>query len=169
MALECADLWTWLDKGCRRAVDTYNEGGDELLLSGYSYHIPASWSPERRAVLNRNAWGAGWGHTVEDADGDTHTVFALAFRDSHKHVEWQAGYAYSTFWGSRDSLQAGLGYTAMVVQRRDIAGGYPFPALLPLVSLRYRRATLVGTYIPQLRGGVNHGSTLYFFGRYALY
>jgi len=168
-ALECADLWSSLDRGCRRVVDTYEQGGNELLVSGYSYHIPGTWTPERRAQLNRNAWGLGWGHTVEDADGDTHTVFALAFRDSHKHLQAQVGYAYSTFLGSRDGLQPGIGYTVMIAQRPDLVSGVPFPVFLPLLSLRFREATLVATYIPRLNGGINHGSTLYVFGRYALY
>ncbi len=165
-ALECADFWSWVDKGCRRVVDTYERGGDELLLSGYSYHIPATYTPERRAELNTDAWGGGWGRTVEDADGDTHTVGAFAFLDSHKHVQSNLGYIYSTYWGPREGLQPGLGFFAGIVQRPDIAGGVPFPAALPLASLRYGQATLVATYIPTLNGGINHGSTLYVFGRY---
>jgi palmitoyl transferase len=168
-AASCSDYWDWVEKSCRRLVDTYEQGGPELLVSGYAYHIPATWTPERRAELNSKAWGAGFGHTVEDPDGDTHTVFFLGFRDSHRNAELQVGYAYSTFAGPRDTLQPGIGWTAMIVQRPDIAHGVPVPVLLPLFSLRYQKATLVATYIPTLNGGVNHGSTLYVFGRYALY
>jgi lipid IVA palmitoyltransferase len=167
-ALDCADFWTWLERGCDRVVDTYEHGDDQLLVSGYSYHIPATWTPERRAMLNSNAWGAGYGRMVEDPNGDTHTVFFLGFEDSHRHAELQIGYAYATYWGSRDSLQAGLGWTAMIAQRPDIAGGYPFPVLLPLAFLRYHKANFVATYIPKLNGGVNHGSTLYMFGQIGL-
>jgi len=165
-AVECADFWTWVEKGCRRVVDTYEQGTDELFVSGYSYHVPYTWTPERRAELNANAWGGGYGRTVEDPDGDTHTVGLLAFLDSHKHVQWNLGYMYSTYWGPREGLQPGLGYFAFIVQRPDIAGGVPVPALLPLATLRYGQATLVATYVPTLNGGINHGSTLYVFGRY---
>ena len=168
-AAECADLWDWFDKGCRRIVDTYDNGGNELLLSGYAYHVPRTWTPERRPELNSNTWGAGWGRTVEDPDGDTHTVFALAFEDSHRRVELQVGYSWSTFWGPRDGVQVGLGYTAMIVQRPDLLNGYPFPAVLPLLSVRVQKATMVLTYIPTVSGGVNHGSTAYVMGRFALY
>jgi len=37
--------------------------------------------------------------------------------------------------------------------------------VLPLASLRYGPATLITTYIPNLGGGINHGSVLYVFGR----
>ena len=165
---DCADLWNWLEKGCRRIADTWKDGNDEILFSGYSWHIPATWTPERRAELNSDAWGAGYGRTVEEANGDTHTVFYLGFLDSHRNWESNLGYAWSTYWGARENLQVGLGYTAMLVQRPDIADGVPFPAILPLLTFRYQQANLVMTYIPALGGGINHGSTLYVFGRYTL-
>jgi palmitoyl transferase len=64
--------------------------------------------------------------------------------------------------------QPGLGYTLMIIQRPDIANGIPFPAILPLFSLRWQKATLVTTFIPTLNGGINNGSVLYVFGRIAL-
>jgi len=168
-ALDCADFWSWVERGCDRVVDTYKRGDDTLLVSGYSYHIPATWTPERRAQLNTNAWGGGYGRMVEDANGDTRIVFFLGFEDSHKHAELQVGYGQATYWGSRDSLQPGLGWTFMIAQRPDIAGGYPFPVLLPLAFLRYRNVNVVATYIPTLNGGINHGSTLYVFGQIGLH
>ena len=78
--------------------------------------------------------------------------------DSHHHIEFNVGYEHSTYWGRRDFVQPGLGYTLMIVQRPDMLSGVPFPALLPLLSLRYRQATLMTTYIPTLNGGINHGS-----------
>lgn len=165
-ALECADFGSWLEKGCRRVADTYDRGENQFFISGYSYHVPATYTPEKRAELNSNAWGSGWARTVEDADGDTHSVGLLAFLDSHKHVQWNIGYTYSTYWRSRDGVQPGLGYFVGIVQRPDIAGGVPFPAALPLATLRYGQATLFATYIPTLNGGINHGSTLFVYGSY---
>jgi lipid IVA palmitoyltransferase len=168
-AVECADFWSWVEKGCRRVVDTYEQGGNELIVSGYSYHLPSTYTPEKRAELNSQAWGGGWGRTVEDPNGDTHTVSAFAFLESHKRVQWNVAYTYFKYWGAREGLQPGLGYSVFVMQRPDIAGGVPIPAALPQASLRLGKATLVFTYIPTLNGGVNHGSTLYVLGRYALY
>src|SRR5439155_8227791 len=51
-AVECADFWTWVESGCRHVVDTYHHGDDALLVSGYEWHIPYAWTPERRAAEN---------------------------------------------------------------------------------------------------------------------
>jgi palmitoyl transferase len=166
-AADCTDLWDWLQKSCRRLVDTYEQGSNELILSGYAWHTPWTWTAEKRAEENSAAWGAGWGRTVERENGDTDTVYFLVFDDSHHRPEYNLGYAWSTYWRSRDSIQPGLGYTAMLVARNDIFNGWPFPALLPLASLRYDRFTLLATYIPSL-GGVNNGSVFYFFGKVTL-
>jgi palmitoyl transferase len=165
-AFECADLWSLMERGCRRLADTYQKGNDELLLSGYAYHLRSTYTEEKLHELNERAWGGGWGKVVEDADGDTHSVYLMGFYESHRKVEWNLGYAYQTYWGRRDGLQAGLGYTVLLVQRPDIASGVPIPALLPLASLRYGQASLMGTFIPTLNGGINNGSVAYFFGRY---
>ena len=60
------------------------------------------------------------------------------------------------------------GWTAFIVQRPDIANGWPIPAALPIAALRYKKANLVATFIPTLNGGVNHGSTLYIMGTVGL-
>ncbi len=167
-AAECADLWDWLDKACRTLVDTYKNGGNELLVSGYAWHTPWTWTAEKRAEENSNAWGGGWARTVEAQNGNTDTVFALVFSDSHSKPEYNLGYAWSTYWGPRSGIQPGLGYTAMLVARSDIANGWPVPVVLPLISLRYARVTAMSAYVPNFGGGINHGSVFYVFGRIAL-
>jgi lipid IVA palmitoyltransferase len=167
-AAGCADLWEWLNSGCRRLVDTYETGSDELIVSGYAWHAPWTWAADKRAEENEAAWGGGWGRTVEREDGDTDTVYFLVFNDSHSRPQYQLGYGRSTYWRARDSIQPGLGYTLMLVARNDIFNGWPFPAVLPLASLRYDRYTLYATYIPTL-AGVNNGSILYIFGKITLH
>lgn len=168
-AIECegdpdSEDLSFLDRSCSRLVDTWKRGQNEIIVSGYSWHTPWTWTKEKREEENPYAWGAGYSRTVEEPNGNTHMVFGLAFLDSHKNWEFQVGYGWSTFWGPRDGIQPGLGWTAMIVQRPDIANGIPFPAVLPLFSLRYGPATLVSTYIPNLGGGINNGSVLYVFG-----
>ena len=159
---------SWMDRACSRLTDTWKRGRNEFIFSGYSWHTPWTWTKERRDEENQWAWGGGYGRTVEEANGNTHTVFGLAFLDSHKNIEWQIGYGWSTFWGPRDGIQPGLGFTAMIVQRPDIANGIPFPAVLPIVTLRYGQGRIDATYIPNLGGGINNGSVLYVFGRVIL-
>ncbi len=164
-ALECAEFWSWADKGCRHIVDTYQQGGNSLLVSGYEWHIPYSWTAEARARENENAWGAGWARSREQLNGDTENVFFLVFEDSHRKAQLNLGYTWTTYWLSGDGVQPGLGFTAAFIQRPDIASGWPVPVILPLFTLRYQRFEVLSTYIPKLNGGVNHGSVLYVFGK----
>ena len=167
-AAECADLWQWLNVACRHVSDTFTQGRRSLLLSGYSWHTPWTWTAEKRAEENAYAWGGGPALVRENESGNTEIVYFLVFSDSHYEAEYNLGYAWSTYWGPRNGVQAGLGYTAMLIARPDIANGWPFPAVLPLFSLRYDRLTLISTYIPNFNGGVNNGSVFYFFGMVGL-
>jgi len=165
-ALECADFGTWLELGCRHVVDTYQEGDNALLLSGYQWHLPYDWSPETRATENENAWGLGVSKARDHPEeGYTEDVFFLVFEDSHKTAQFNLGYAWRTYWGERENLQFGLGFAAAIVQRPDIANGWPFPAVLPLATLRHGTTEVLTAYIPKLNGGINHGSVLYIFGK----
>ncbi len=164
-ALECADFWPWVEAGCRHVVDTYEEGDNALLVSGYSWHVPWTWTAERRAMENQYAWGGGLARSREHPNGDTENVFFLVFDDSHRQAQYNLGYSWSTYWLDRDGIQPGLGFTAMIIQRPDIAGGWPVPVVLPLFSLRYQKAEVLSTYIPKLNGGINHGAVLYVFGK----
>ncbi len=165
-AMECADLWQWLNSSCRKLADTFNNGTNGVLVSGYAWHIPSTWTPEARAQENPYAYGLGWSRTVEQANGDADTVYFMAFDDSHSEVQYNLGYAWATYWGPREYPQPGLGYTLAIIQRPDIASGWPFPAVLPLFNLRYREATLLSTYIPKFNSGINHGSVLFIFGQF---
>ena len=35
-AAGCDDLWEWPNSGCRRLVDTYQKGNNDLIVSGYA-------------------------------------------------------------------------------------------------------------------------------------
>ncbi|MEP7085089.1 MAG: phospholipid:lipid A palmitoyltransferase [Betaproteobacteria bacterium] len=165
-ALECSDLWSFVGRSCSKAAAAWDHGDNELILSGYAYHLRSTYSEEKLRELNEKAWGGGWARTVDDPDGDTHTIFLYGFHESHGKIQWNAGYLYSTYWGPMDGLHAGLGFTVFLVQRPDIASGVPIPAILPVAALAYGKATLMTTFIPTVNGGVNNGSVWYVFGRY---
>jgi palmitoyl transferase len=164
-AFECADLWDWLNTGCRHIADTYHNGHNALQVSGFAWHLPYTWTPEARAGENENAWGGGWAKSVEHPNGDTETVFFGVFSDSHKDAQFNLGYAWATYWGPREWPQPGLGFSAAIIQRPDIASGVPVPVIVPMINLRWGSVTLLSTYIPKLNGGVNHGSVWYFYGQ----
>jgi lipid IVA palmitoyltransferase len=163
--VECADFWTWIEAGCRHVADTYGQGSNALLVSGYQWHLPYDWSPETRSQENEKAWGVGFSRTRQNEAGNTEDVFFLVFEDSHKTAQFNLGYAWRTYWGEREKLQFGLGFAAAIVQRPDIWNGVPFPAVLPLATLRHDKVEVLSSYIPKLNGGINHGSVLYIFGK----
>lgn len=166
LAFGCGDLWTWIGRPCAKGAAAWDHGDNELIVSGYAYHLRSTYTEEKLKELNERAWGAGWARTITDPDGDQHTLFAYGFHESHNKVQWNVGYLYTAFWGAPDGLRGGLGYAAFIVQRPDIASGVPIPAVLPMVSLAYHKATLMTTFIPTLNNGINNGSVLYVFGRY---
>ena len=166
LAFGCDDLWSWIGRPCAKGAAAWDHGDNELILTGYAYHLRSTYTEEKLRELNERAWGGGWARSVNDPDGDQHTLFAFAFRESHNKVQWNVGYAYTAYWGPQDGLRAGLGYGAFIVQRPDIASGVPIPAILPLAALSYRKATLMATYIPTVNSGINNGSVLFVFGRY---
>ncbi|GMU72608.1 MAG: lipid IV(A) palmitoyltransferase PagP [Burkholderiales bacterium] len=161
-----SETLAWYERFCSRLTDTWKRGGHSLLLSGYSWHTPWTYTKEKRDELESDSWGGGYGRVVYDEKGDEHMVYGLAFQDSHRNAQIQVGYAWTRYWGTEGGLQGGLGYTLMIVQRPDIWNGIPFPAALPLASVRYDRAVVTMTFIPTVNGGVNNGSVLYVMGRY---
>ncbi len=165
-AFGCGDLWSFVGRACSKAGAAWDHGDNELILTGYAYHLRSTYTEEKLRELNERAWGGGWARTIEDSDGDTHTLFAFGFHESHNKVQWNAGYLYSTYWGPQDSVRGGLGLATFFVQRPDIASGVPIPVILPIASLKYKKATLMATYIPTVNNGINNGSVLFLFGRF---
>ena len=166
-AFECADLWGAIGRSCTKMGAAWDHGQNELIVTGYAYHLRSTYTEEKLRELNEHAWGGGWARTITDPDGDTHSLFLFAFHESHNKVQWNLGYLYSTYWGPQDGLQASIGIAPFIVQRPDIAGGIPIPVVLPIASLKYKKATLMLTYIPTVNNGINNGSVAFVFGRYA--
>jgi palmitoyl transferase len=137
-------------------------------VSGYSWHLPWTWTAERRRAENDMGVGRRPGAHRRPPDGGSESVFFLVFEDSHRQAQFNVGYAWRTYWGEREKIQGGLGFTAMIIQRPDIAGGWPVPVLLPLATVRSQKVEVLSTYIPKFGGGVNHGSVLYLFGKISL-
>jgi palmitoyl transferase len=162
----CEWLWSVFAKPCNGISKAYRTGDDELLLSGWTHHVRSSYTPEKIAEFNERAWGIGYGKTAEDPNGDTHMLYWLTFRDSHRENQWNLGYAYNTYWGRRDSLQVSLGYTAFIAQRPDIFGGVPFPAVLPMAGLKWNNTAVNIIFIPKINKNLNNGDVFYAFIRH---
>jgi hypothetical protein len=156
---------TWMQSSCERVARVADEGTWDLYVTGYGWHIDG-YTDEYRRGLNAKSWGGGAGKHWTDANGHEDIIFALAFLDSHKHVEPIAGYARQ--WFTRpvmNGLSVGGGFMASVSARNDILHYMPFPIAAPMGSVRYRSASLMATLIPRI-GGLNRGDVMFIWGRY---
>lgn len=146
-------------------TDTWHSDQYELYLPVETWHNRAFYDREKIHEYNERPWGLGVGRYRYDADGDWHAVYAMAFLDSHHDVEPFGGYAFQKIWRpGGDDLRLGAGFTLGVTARSD-SGYVPIPAVLPLVSVEYRKLALQATYIP---GGHNYGNVLFAWLRWQL-
>ena len=164
--LNCSGMWAWAGRQCEGLKAAWFQGRATWYFSGYAWHIPGTWSEEKLAELNQRAWGGGYGFARTDERGDNYSWYSLFFYDSHYNVTSMAGWGAMTYWPAKDDFAVGLGYTAFIMMRPDIAKGWPFPAALPLASVKLQKFEVIGTFIPKLNGGINHGDVAYFFARY---
>lgn len=163
VAAACDDPTTFTGSLCKRLHDTWEQGQGEVLLPFYTYHMPFAYSQAKLDSFEQNTWGLGYGRSRYDDEGNWHSLYAMGFRDSHDKFEPIVGYGYQWMWGERDGLHAGLGYTVFVTARSDIANYFPFPGILPIASVNYRRSVLSMSYVP---GGNGNGNVLFFWARF---
>ncbi|MEN9558956.1 MAG: hypothetical protein RLZZ502_167 [Pseudomonadota bacterium] len=165
-AFACVSIFT---KPCDKMLETLgSKGQEELIIPGYAYHDRNSYSAEKIKSFNEYAWGIGYARTVTDPDQDQHSLYWIVFKDSHRANQFQFGYMYQTYWGQPGNLQAGLGYTAFLITRPDIFKGIPFPAAVPVASLKWNKFTLYGTFIPKVNDKLNNGNVAFLFTKYNL-
>ena len=162
----CENMWKWFDTQCAGLKDAWYDGRPTLYVSGYTWHDPSTYSQEKLDEFNDKAWGGGFGWSKTAANGDSFGWYALIFRDSHFQYTKAVGWSWMTYWPANNDFAVGLGYTAFLASRPDIASNWPFPAALPLAGIKIRKFELLGTFIPKLNAGINHGDVAYFFGRY---
>jgi palmitoyl transferase len=158
-------LWA---KTRTHVVDIAEQGRWDLYLSGYAYHLRRSYSDTSLQKLNEKAWGAGIGKTLRNADGNDESLYFMGLRDSRRHAQWMAGYAYQWVhgFGSGQGLEAGIGVTAALVKRQGMFGGMPFPSLLPVASIGTRNVKLMATFIPHVAIRNNKGNVVLLFARF---
>ncbi len=161
----CTGWNSLLKPACQSIKQIWVDGTNDLYFSGYAWHNRYVYSPEKIDKYNELAWGGGLGKGYFDEKGNWQGLYAFAFLDSHKNVEPVAGYAYLKVFPLPEQLKGGVGYTILVTGRPDLNKGIPFPGVLPLAFLFYKKATLAATYIP---GFNNNGNVLYLFAKYTL-
>jgi palmitoyl transferase len=163
-AIDLAGMFTSKVDAINLAV---RSGEWESYVTGYAWHLPWAYVDSTRARLNETTWGGGFGRTVTDGDGDRHSVFLLALEDSHRAVQYTAGYGWHRYWAATPRLSVGLGYMAFLFSREDVAHHLPIPAALPCTSIRYGRCEFIGLFVPHVSKDIK-GDVLFVFMRLPL-
>jgi lipid IVA palmitoyltransferase len=139
----------------------------ETYFTGYAWHLPYKYQDTTRARLNETTWGGGFGRTLSDDDGDRHSVYFMAFVDSHRSPQFNLGYGWQRYWNPTRQLSLGAGYLAFLFSREDVANHVPVPALLPCLSIRYRALELIGLFVPRISRDIK-GDVLFVYLRVPL-
>ena len=146
-----------------------NQGSNELYLSGYARHGRNTYTHEKLNELNEKSWGGGFGRTLRNASGNDESLYFMGISDSHKQPQLMAGYAYEWVYPiANTGVEAGLGYTAMMMSRQDYFNGVPFPIVLPLASLGVNGAKVMASYVPRISKNKGNGDVLFVFLRFEL-
>ena len=139
----------------------------ETYITGYAWHLPYGYQESTRARLNETTWGGGFGRTIDDDDGDRHSVYLMAFADSHRAPQLNIGYAWQRYWQMSRNLNVGAGYLAFLFSREDVANHVPMPALLPCASITYRGIEVIGLFVPRVSRDIK-GDVLFVYLRVPL-
>lgn len=151
--------YTW-QSFSNKVTTTWNDPQQyDLYVPAITWHNRATYDREHINKYNERPWGAGGGISRYDEKGNWNGLYVMAFKDSFNKWEPFGGYGWEKIWRpveDRD-FRLGLGYTAGVTAR-DNWKYIPVPAVLPLASIGYSKATFQMTYIP----GTHNNGNVYF-------
>ncbi|GKW41751.1 lipid IV(A) palmitoyltransferase PagP [Pectobacterium parvum] len=138
----------------------------DIYIPAITWHNRWTYDKEKTDRYNEKPWGAGYGVSRLDKDGDWHGLYIMAFKDSFNKWEPIGGYGYEKRWRptSNQDFQLGLGFTAGVTMR-DNWNYIPVPVLLPLASISYSKLSFQATYIP---GTYNNGNVFFAWFRWQI-
>ncbi len=161
-----SDEFSWWQTVKDHVSNIADNGNDDYYFSGLAHHGRSTYSAEKLATLNEHAWGLGYGKTLRTGDGNEESLFAMVLKDSHRHPQYQAGYAYQWLYSiPHTPLELGFGGTAMLMSRQDYFDNVPFPVALPMASIGTKNARIMFVYVPRLSANKNNGDVLLVFGR----
>ncbi|WP_395858574.1 lipid IV(A) palmitoyltransferase PagP [Affinibrenneria salicis] len=162
---QASDSW-WQRAKSNLSQTWYSSDNHDIYVPAITWHNRWTYSDDKIDEYNERPWGAGYGISRYDADGDWHGLYIMAFKDSHNKWEPIGGYGYEKTWRpTRDQdFRLGLGFTAGMTMR-DNWNYIPIPVLLPLASIGYKQLSFQATYIP---GTHNNGNVFFAWFRWQI-
>jgi len=161
-ALAACDDDSLFDQVRTRIAETWSHGDNDFYLPFHAHHMRFAYTKEKIESFRENNWGVGYGRSRYNESGNWDGLYGMTFLDSHSSPEYIFGYAHEWMWGEPETFHAGLGYTALVTGRKDIAYYAPIPLILPVASVNYDKVSLNATYVP---GGKGNGNVIFLWSR----
>lgn len=155
----CEGSYALIQSFCDSVTDTWQQGDQQLYLPFHTHHLRSAYTKEKIDSYREDNWGLGYGRTRYEGD-KWEGVYGMAFLDSNDHVQPIVGYARKWMYGQKESLNAGLGYTAFITMRADVLHNIPFPGAAPIASVAYDKVSLNTAYI---FGGNGNGNIFFFW------
>lgn len=155
----CEGSYSFIQSFCDSVSETWEQGDQQLYLPFHTHHLRSAYSKEKIDSYREDNWGLGYGRTRYEGD-KWEGVYGMAFLDSNDHVQPIVGYARKWMYGQKESLNAGLGYTAFITMRADVLHNIPFPGAAPIASVAYDKVSLNTAYI---FGGNGNGNIFFFW------
>ncbi|MBN3160358.1 lipid IV(A) palmitoyltransferase PagP [Pectobacterium brasiliense] len=158
---------SWWQRSKNNLSTTWNSSqSHDIYIPAITWHNRWTYDKEKTDRYNERPWGAGYGVSRLDKDGDWHGLYLMAFKDSYNKWEPIGGYGYEKRWRptSDQDFQLGLGFTAGFTMR-DNWNYIPIPVLLPLASISYSKLSFQATYIP---GTYNNGNVFFAWFRWQI-
>jgi palmitoyl transferase len=137
-------FWHGVWDGTKRI---WNQGSQDLYLSGYYYHAPYRYSAEKRDEFNDKAWGLGYGHTLTEDNDNQRMLVGIVARDSYRKPLYVAGYVWLARWEMGHDLRVGAGYSALLIAHSTATNYWPAPYVAPVASIGTNNAAIYGTYV----------------------
>jgi len=160
---ESVSFW---DKWQSNIKETWESPTHDFYLPLNTWHNRWTYSQEKIDSYNERPWGAGYGVSRFDKEGDWHSLYIMGFQDSHNMFEPIMGYAYQSNWypDANKHWRLGLGFTAAITARQQYSY-IPLPLVLPMFSVEYKRFSIQNVYIP---GTHNNGNVLFTWMRWQI-
>ena len=143
-------------------ANAWTKGTLDVYVPAYTWHNRFMYDRNPAKKYNEYPWGLGLGKSYFDNKGNQHALMAMGFMDSNEHFQPVVAYSHFWYWEMVKDLSFGLGVAAGFSARHEW-GYVPFPAILPLVSLQYKKLAVMATYLPDAR---NNGNVLFVLLRW---
>jgi palmitoyl transferase len=157
---------SFIDNAKARVNTIIEQGNWDLYVPLYTYHMPYAYTPEKISQYTHIPLGIGLGKGYYNKNNNWEGIYGMTFKDSHGIYQYMAGYAWIPSWklSNNGNWKVGAGATVFLMSRQDINNYIPFPGLLPVGSISYKKASLQTAFVP---GGDGFGNVLFTWAKWS--